>query len=31
MAGWFGLAATNLPTIFPNQANFSTSTLGFMG
>ena len=28
---WFGVAATDLPTIFPNLANFSTPTLGFMG
>jgi uncharacterized protein (DUF1501 family) len=31
MASWFGVSAANLPTIFPNLANFTTSNLGFMG
>jgi uncharacterized protein (DUF1501 family) len=31
MASWFGVSAANLPTIFPNLANFTTSDLGFMG
>jgi hypothetical protein len=31
LASWFGVAATDLPTIFPNLANFQTSTLGFLG
>ncbi|MGC2194575.1 MAG: DUF1501 domain-containing protein [Terriglobales bacterium] len=31
MAGWFGVAATDLPSIFPNLANFTAPTLGFMG
>jgi uncharacterized protein (DUF1501 family) len=31
MASWFGVSNANLPTIFPNLANFATSNLGFMG
>jgi uncharacterized protein (DUF1501 family) len=31
LATWFGVQATDLPSIFPNLANFSTSNLGFMG
>ena len=31
LATWFGVSAANLPTIFPNLANFATSNLGFMG
>jgi uncharacterized protein (DUF1501 family) len=31
MAAWFGVAATDLPSIFPNLANFSAPTLGIMG
>jgi len=31
LASWFGVSNTNLPTIFPNLANFTTSNLGFMG
>jgi uncharacterized protein (DUF1501 family) len=31
MASWFGVSDANLPTIFPNLANFTTSNLGFMG
>jgi uncharacterized protein (DUF1501 family) len=28
---WFGVANTDLPSIFPNLANFSTANLGFLG
>ena len=31
LATWFGVSAANLPSIFPNLANFATSNLGFMG
>lgn len=31
LATWFGVSATNLPSVFPNLANFPTSNLGFMG
>jgi uncharacterized protein (DUF1501 family) len=31
LASWFGVAATDLPTIFPNLANFTAPTLGIMG
>jgi uncharacterized protein (DUF1501 family) len=31
LASWFGVSNANLPTIFPNLANFTTSNLGFMG
>jgi uncharacterized protein (DUF1501 family) len=31
MANWFGVAAADLPAIFPNLANFSSPTLGIMG
>jgi uncharacterized protein (DUF1501 family) len=31
LASWFGVAASDLPTIFPNLANFPTSNLGFLG
>lgn len=31
LATWFGVGAANLPSIFPNLANFSTTNLGFMG
>jgi uncharacterized protein (DUF1501 family) len=31
LATWFGVSVGNLPTIFPNLANFSSSNLGFMG
>jgi uncharacterized protein (DUF1501 family) len=31
LASWFGVSDTNLPTIFPNLANFPISNLGFMG
>jgi uncharacterized protein (DUF1501 family) len=31
LAAWFGVAAADLPSIFPNLANFTTPTLGIMG
>jgi uncharacterized protein (DUF1501 family) len=31
LASWFGVAAADLPSIFPNLANFPTQTLGIMG
>jgi uncharacterized protein (DUF1501 family) len=31
LATWFGVANTDLPTIFPNLANFQTTNLGFLG
>jgi uncharacterized protein (DUF1501 family) len=31
LASWFGVAAADLPTLFPNLKNFATPTLGFMG
>ena len=31
LATWFGVSAANLPSIFPNLANFTTSNVGFMG
>ncbi len=31
MAGWFGVAPADLPSIFPNLAHFTAPTLGFMG
>ncbi|HME12560.1 MAG TPA: DUF1501 domain-containing protein [Candidatus Acidoferrum sp.] len=31
LATWFGVAASDLPSIFPNLANFQTSNLGFLG
>ena len=31
LASWFGVQATDLPSIFPNLANFPTSNLGFLG
>jgi uncharacterized protein (DUF1501 family) len=31
LATWFGVAATDLPYIFPNLPNFSAPTLTFMG
>jgi len=31
LAQWFGVAPTDLPSIFPNLANFTTQTVGFMG
>ena len=31
LANWFGVAAADLPTIFPNLVNFTTPTLKFFG
>jgi uncharacterized protein (DUF1501 family) len=31
LARWFGVAASDLATLFPNLSNFSTSTLSFLG
>ena len=31
LATWFGVAAPDLPTVFPLIGNFPTQTLGFMG
>jgi uncharacterized protein (DUF1501 family) len=31
LASWFGVAAADWPSIFPNLANFTTPTLGIMG
>ncbi len=31
LATWFGVQASDLPSVFPNLANFPTSNLGFMG
>jgi uncharacterized protein (DUF1501 family) len=31
LASWFGVAGSDLPSIFPNLANFQTSNLGFLG
>jgi len=31
LATWFGVQAADLPSIFPNLANFPNSDLGFMG
>ena len=31
LATWFGVSAANLPSIFPNLANFPSNNLGFMG
>ena len=31
LAQWFGVAAANLPTVFPNVANFASNNLGFLG
>ena len=31
MAQWFGVAPSNLPTVFPNIGNYSTTNLGFLG
>jgi uncharacterized protein (DUF1501 family) len=31
LATWFGVSATDLPSIFPNLVNFPSSNLGFMG
>ena len=31
LASWFGVTSTDLPSIFPNLANFTSATLGFLG
>jgi len=31
LASWFGVQSTDLPSIFPNLANFPTANLGFLG
>ncbi len=31
LASWFGVAATDLPVVFPNLQNFGVSNLGFLG
>ena len=31
LARWFGVPSAQLPTVFPNIANFGTADLGFMG
>ena len=31
LATWFGVASTDVPSIFPNLANFQSSNLGFLG
>jgi uncharacterized protein (DUF1501 family) len=31
LATWFGVANTDLPSIFPNLANFGSANLGFLG
>jgi hypothetical protein len=31
LARWFGVAATDLDSVFSNLASFSTTDLGFMG
>jgi hypothetical protein len=31
MAQWFGVGASDLPTVFPNIAHFRSSNLGFLG
>jgi uncharacterized protein (DUF1501 family) len=31
LASWFGVSSTDLPSIFPNLANFPTTNLGFLG
>jgi uncharacterized protein (DUF1501 family) len=31
LASWFGVAAGNLPSVFPNLPNFSTQTLPILG
>jgi uncharacterized protein (DUF1501 family) len=31
LATWFGVQTSDLPSIFPNLANFTTNNLGFMG
>jgi len=31
LAQWFGVSPSNLPTVFPNIANFASTNLGFLG
>jgi uncharacterized protein (DUF1501 family) len=31
LAQWFGVSPANLPSIFPNVANFATANIGFLG
>jgi uncharacterized protein (DUF1501 family) len=31
LASWFGVAGSDLPSIFPNLANFQSANLGFLG
>ena len=31
LAQWFGVADSDLPSIFPNIANFATPTVSFLG
>jgi uncharacterized protein (DUF1501 family) len=31
LATWFGVAQSDLPTVFPNLSNFTTPTLSFLG
>ena len=31
LATWYGLAPTDIPTVFPNLSRFSSQNLGFMG
>ena len=31
LARWFGVSATEMPSIFPNVGNFATADVGFMG
>ena len=31
LASWFGVSATNLPTVLPNIGRFAMPNLGFMG
>ena len=31
LATWYGLASTDIPTVFPNLSRFSSQNLGFMG
>jgi uncharacterized protein (DUF1501 family) len=30
LAQWFGVASTDMPIVFPNLANFTTKTVGFL-
>jgi hypothetical protein len=31
MAQWFGVASSNLVTVFPNIGNYASNNLGFLG